>query len=271
MNQYLAGTAVTLKVDEFVDEDGNILALQSAVYRLVDQDGNVLIEDTELDLQLPTLVIAAEYNTLPTIDLDAITSETIDAVTVNQARTVELDLVLEDGNTIGQEISYIIYPRERLITGLNSFQTLAQANLTAGSIYDVEEFTKNATTAQKVAALIEARDRIARLPFVDITLGQSYLGHGTPVDLNRLTPREFGALTERFKAALKKAQVAEANDILGGGDVIEQMRRQGLASQTIGETHETYRPGMPPTSSVCKAALMYLGEFLSSSKKIART
>lgn len=271
MKQYLAGTAVTLKVDGFYDEDGNALDVERAVYRLLDQDGKVLVTDTELDLTQDRLVIAAEYNTLPALDLDAVRAETMDAISVNQARTVEFDLTLDDGNTIGQEISYIIYPRERLIAGLNSFQTLAQANLTAGMIFNVEEFTQNATTAQKVAALVEARDRIARLSFTDITLGQSYLNHSTPVDLNRLTPREFGALTERFKAALRKAQVAEANDILGGGDVIEQMRRQGLASQTIGETHETYRPGMPATTSVSKAALLYLSEFLSGGKKIART
>lgn len=268
MNQYLAGTKVILPV-EFSDDDGNPLILESVNYRVVDQEGQEIVPTTSFDTAATTLQIDSIHNQIAPLDIDSLTIENMAKVTVNAIRTVEFDVTLQDGNTIGHDLSYVLYPRERLISGINSFQTLPQAMLTASGIHDVEAFT-DATPAQRVAGLVEARERICQLSFVDITWGQSYLQHGQGIDLKRLAPKDFNLLSDRFKSALRKAQIAEANVVLGGGDVIEQMRQQGLSSKTIGETHETYRGTMPLNMLVSKVTMRYLSEFLVSTKKIAR-
>jgi hypothetical protein len=269
MNQYLAGTSVNLPI-EFNDDDGNPLQVTEVSYRIIDQNGQESVPRTSLALEDTTLSIASQHNQITPLDIDALTMESLGHVAINEVRTVEFDIVLADGNTIGHDISYILYPRERLIVGLNSFQTQSQAMLTASATHDVEVFTSS-TPAQRVAGLIEARDRICQLSFVDMTLGQSYFGSGEQIKLNELTPRQFNALSERFKAALRKAQIAEANVVLGGGDVIEQMRQQGLTSQTIGETHETYRNATPLNMLVSKVTMRCLSDFLANGKKITRT
>lgn len=269
MNQYLAGTSVNLPI-EFNDDDGNPLEVAEVFYRIIDQDGQESVPRTSFDLSQSILSIDSQYNKITPLDIDSLTVEKLGAETINEVRTVEFDIVLKNGNTIGHDVSYILYPRERLIVGLNSFQTQSQAMLTASATHDVDAFITS-TPAQRVAGLVEARNRICQLSFVDATWGQSYLSNGQHVELHRITPRQFDALTERFKAALRKAQVAEANVVLGGGDVIEQMRQQGLTSQTIGETHETYRNVTPLNMLVSKVTLRYLSEFLASNKKLTRT
>lgn len=110
---------------------------------------------------------------------------------------------------------------------------------------------------RKVAALIEARQRICTLNIPS-------------VNLRATTPSAYPKLSEQFKAALRKAQVAEANAILGGGDPIELALAQGLKSKTIGETHESYIGGRQLRLAVSKATLRYLSGFVSTSKVIAR-
>ena len=270
MKQYLAGTAVKLPI-EFLDDDGNEIEAVSATYRVVDESGSEIVPSTAMDLSGElTLTIPAEFNTLPEINLDSLTSYSKNKVSIEGARTVEFSIEATDGNTIPQDLTYVLFPRQRLLVGLNSFQNLAQASIIASTMHDSEAFSE-ASSAQRAAAMITARERIAKLSFVEISSGQSYMTEGRSIDLDDMAPSAFPLLSERFKLALKKAQVAEANAILGGGDVIEQMRQAGLTSQTIGETHETYRAGAPPATFVSKAALMYLSEFINSSKKITRT
>lgn len=263
MNQYLAGTTVILPI-AFEDESGNALQVSEASYRIVDQEYREIVASTQFDPTLTSLSIAAEYNSIELIDPSTITANTMDSLSVDQMRTVEFDITLADGNTIAYSVSYLLYPRERLIVGLNSFQNSQQAKLTAYSIPDVETFVQ-ATDAQRIAALVEAKVRISRLSLTAEPNGMEV------IDFGELTPNDYNTLPERLKAALRKAQVAEANVILGGGNIVEQMRQMGLLSQTIGETHETYRQTAMPEMGISKTAYKYLSAFMITGKKLTRT
>lgn len=269
MNTYLAGTPVQLAVS-FTDTDGNVLSVSAATYSIVDDRSNVIQESVSFDPTETTLTIASELNQIAALNLETLTSEQIDEVRLYEARIVEFELTLEDGNIYPYDIVYAVVPRERLIAGLNSFQTLRQAYLTAMSVPNTTTWN-TASEDDRVAAMIEARLRICSFQFRDVTLGQSYLNEDQLIgDLSRLPPRDFNALTARFRKALCMAQLAEAEEILGGGDQSSLLRRNGLISQTIGETQEIYRTSKPIDMQVSKAALRYLGPYISLSQKIGR-
>lgn len=58
---------------------------------------------------------------------------------------------------------------------------------------------------------------------------------GRRVRVATLTPKQFRELPDAFRTALKRAQLAEAGSLLGG-DPIEEKRRSGIISETVGES-----------------------------------
>lgn len=272
MNQYLAETVVNLPI-AFLDDDGNELSVSKAVYRITDQDGREILPYTNFDIANNKLTIEAAHNAIVALDIDSITAANKYTTLINQLRVVEFNITLSDGNTISHDVPYIIYPRERLIAGLNSFQSISQAMIVSNSLHDVAAFLSS-STAKRIAALTEAYMRISRFEFVDSEFGLSNKTaawfDASSINLDRLSPNDFKKLSDRFRAALNKAQVIEANVIAGGGDVIERMRQSGLTSQTIGETHESYRSSAPANTILSKETLNCLSEFLVKSKRITR-
>ncbi|MDR8273745.1 hypothetical protein FPK74_20910, partial [Acinetobacter baumannii] len=90
-------------------------------------------------------------------------------IEIDHLRILQFDLINRDGNTYAFDVSYLISPRERLIVGLNSFQTLNQAKLTALTMPETEVFLTEGEV-RKVAALIEARQRICTLNIPSVNL-----------------------------------------------------------------------------------------------------
>ena len=271
MKTYLAGTPVKLPTDKFYDADGNPLEVVSATYRVMDDNSTEIQASVELDLLADHFIIDAEVNRMSSIlDVDALTSETMDDVRLFEARVVEFELTLDDGNIVPLDMAYLIAPREKLIAGLNSFQSLREAYVNSMLIPSTVSWT-NASEDERIAAMIEARLRICSFKFSDVTLGQSYLNEQQLIgDLSRVPPKEFKRLTARFRKALCLAQIAEAEEILGGGDQSLLFRRNGLISQTIGETQEIYRTSKPIDMQVSKTALRYLSPYITLNKKIGR-
>ena len=219
---------------------------------------------------MPTSVtIPAELNVIAALDPDSIESEDMDAVSVRELRTVEFRLKLLGGNVVLRKVVYALEPSDVLITGLNSFQTYSEAELVALSIPNMPGWD-GADEQARIAALIEARLRINRLQFRDVSRGQSYLGGEVLVgDLSLLTPREFKNLSARLRAALCKAQVAEADTLLGGDPEFER-RRSGLIHETVGESEQTWRASKPLELPISRKALSYLSGFITMSRKVGR-
>ena len=68
-------------------------------------------------------------------------------------------------------------------------------------------------------------------------------------------------------AAIAKAQIAEA-DFMMGGDTVEDKRRTGLMSETVGESSNMFRPGKPLVLAGSEKALRYLTGYITWSRRI---
>lgn len=287
MDIYLAGTPVTVVVP-ITDRNGNPLTATSVEYRVVKSDGTEVVAKAALGTftsgaSEASITVAAEFNTVPAIDVDAVTFAQIDSIAVREARLVEVFATV-GGNVILITKSYALEPVDSLVPGLNSFQTYAQAELGALDIPNMVGWNA-AHEKDRIAALVEARWRINQLRFAllnsNMNFGQDNLGYvpegtfPTPYtgmfngNLSVLAPRQFKNLPPRFLAALRKAQVAQANALLGSDDISER-RADGLVLESIGEVRQMYRQGKPLDLPVCKEALRYLSPFVTFSKKIGR-
>lgn len=292
MNIFLAGTPVALVIP-LADRSGNLLAVDAVSYRVVDHTGKEIVAlnpltgfavgDTEATVTVPGIL-----NNIVGIPAN-LTGQQIDAFQVRETRTVELLLTVAS-NTILLNQAYALEPTDPLVVGINSYQTFAQAELCALDIPNMAAWNA-ATDGDKIAALVDARSHINQLNFWMMNSnanwgqdalnfvpegqfvtsfaaggGHSFLFNG---NLALLTPTQFLKLPVRFLMALSKAQVAEADSIMGG-DPVSERRKEGLLLESIGEVKQMYRSGKPLDLPVSKRALRYLSQFVSFSKRIGR-
>jgi hypothetical protein len=279
MEAYLAGTAVNLTVP-LQDSDGNALNVASLSYRVVDQNEVEKVAITALTPFVAAAIVAvipilAGVNTIAAIPLNSeITSDNLDSLNTREIRVVELRCLLASGNTVLVKASYAVESADTLLAGINSFQSLPQAELTAMNIPAIPGWVA-ASDREKVAAMIAARHNINKLRFAiewgqgNINYGTGLLGHFNTGDLSQFTPVEYDALPARLKAALRLAQVAESDALLGG-DPVDVRRREGLLLESIGEVKQMFRSGKPIDLPVSKRALRYLSAFVSLSRRIGR-
>lgn len=258
METFADGTQVEVSIP-LLDRGGNVIDAASVSYRVIDQAGVELIESVLHATYTPgdenvSVSIPALSNTLP---LGA----------VRGIRSVELTCVVA-GNTVQLSYTYLIESATPLVTGLNSFQTLEQAKLSAMDVYHMDGWNA-ATDSQRITALIEARVKIALLNLFSPSQSQSNIGYSV-AGLLELTQDQFLLLPEEFIKALQMAQVTEANDILGYSDSTSQKRSDGLMLDTIGEVKQMFRSAKPLELPVCKAALVYLAKYTSFSVRIGR-
>lgn len=302
MNVYLAGSPVTLTVP-LKDRSGNTLVASAISYRVVDQTGEEALPYTALTsfasgapeavIEIPgavNVLAAMSWQELAEMTwLDMSTRRWLDMASLNaarEARTVEMALTVS-GNVVLLTHSYILEPADVLVPGLNSFQTLVEAEITALDVTGLDGWL-SATDRDKIAALIDARAKIMQLRFSlsddfarfgqdslfyvrnggAMTAGtQWFLPEGS--GLENLTLAQFKALPARFLTALYKAQVAEADGLLGG-DPVDVRRQEGLLRETIGEVTQVYRDGHPVNLTVSRRALRYLAPFVSLARRVGR-
>jgi hypothetical protein len=107
--------------------------------------------------------------------------------------------------------------------------------LTRAEITRLEAFDA-APKAQRTAAMIEAHRRILRVAFqIPQAYDISNIAFGSRrVPLSRLTEDDFRRLPDGFRRAVKRAQLIEANSLLEI-NTVDQKRREGVVSETIGE------------------------------------
>lgn len=289
MDIFLAGTPVALTV-ALQDRNGNALEVASIEYRVVKQDGSVVVARAPLDTfgggSEAVIEVSAEINAVATVDPATITAAQIDSFFVRESRTVELFCTDAAGNTVLLTSTYALEPAETLFAGLNSFQSFTQAELVAMDMPQLLGWSA-ANEKDKIAALIEARLQICQLRFniinSNVNWGQdnlNYVPEGsypTPYagmfmfngNLALITPSNFVKLPPRFKMALCRAQVAQADTVLGG-DPVDVRRKEGLILESIGEVKQMFRGGKPLELPVSKRALKYLSPFVSFSQRIGR-
>ena len=276
---FLAGKDVLLVIP-LADSAGNLINVTSIQYRVTDHASVEIIPATALagfvaGSASASVAVPLAYNALTTGDS-------------RETRTIEL-MCLSGGNTIVISKSYGIEAKEQLVVGVNSFQTMSVAELTAMDIPNLSAWA-TASDSEKSAALIEARERIHRLNFSllnsTINFGQDSLNYvpegsfqsgyvsrsGLFVfngNLGLLNATQYATLPERFKRALRQAQVTEANFILGG-DTSSERRQAGIVMEAIGDSRQVFRSTKALEMPIFRAALGYLSYFITYGKRIGR-
>lgn len=245
MDVYLAGTAVSVEVP-FADEHGNPQSPTSASYRVLAEDGIVLVAKT--DVTIADGETSAKVTTTPL-------ENTLNGV-AKGLRTIELTLETASG-TIVIFSRYIVETHSVVEVGVSSFQTHGEALLEANYMIDVDVWLSSASGRQ-TASLMEAFTNLMRLNYSK-----------TSSSLQGMTAEELALIDPELLSALKKAQVAEA-DFLLGGESVGDKRRIGLLSESIGESSQMFRSGKPLKLPVSEKALGYLSGQISWSIGVRR-
>lgn len=278
MEMYLAGTAVR-NVIALTDSFGNPLVVDSVEYDVVDQTGAPIVVRAPLAGFVPGAASAI-------IDVPADANQIADGLT-RATRRVTLYCIVE-GNTVSIRYLYAIEASDVLVTGVNSFQTYDQAELTALDIPNLTGWD-SALYKDKIAAMVESRARLCMLNYSLLKANfwaqdsLNYVPEGVYVtpyaglfsfsgDITFLPASAFEQLPIRFLNALRLAQVAEANNILDaavGGSAM-QKRIEGLVEDTIGESKQVFARGKVLNLGVSRPAMRYLAPFVSFSMKTSR-
>ena len=296
MDCFLQGTNVTAIIP-MQDKYGNTLTVSSISYSVIDEQGDILVSQAPLPAFVAgspsaTVIIPAAVNIVPAINLSALPSFSVNSLptpSAQQVRTVQLDCIDNNGNTLMLSYSYCVEQTDALVPGINSFVTYAQAEKTSMQIPNTSGWD-GALVADRTAALMQARDHICQLNFAQLNSnvnwgqdslsfvpeGQYTTSFATPDgmflfsgNLSFLTLNQYQNLPPMFLNALYKAQVSEADFILGG-DPAEQLRQSGLVSNAVGEARQTYRSGKPLQLPCSRRTMSYLSYFLATNKRMTR-
>ena len=248
MRAFLSGQDVTLTFSLQDDAGNPIEGISELSYRVVDQDENELVAKTVVPDYVPpdpeaSITIAGSFNTVVPGD-PAPSPGFSPSPSYRQVRVVELYVVNFEGTTkLTRE--YMIEAEEVLVEGINSFQSYAKALTVSFDLPNLPGWS-GASKTERVTALIRARQNIGQLRFryvfdayqniVDNTLGVA--------DLTLATPSQYKAFPVPFKEALRRAQILEADFLLGGDDVGD-IRRNGLMSMTVVKQSSSSVPGSP--------------------------
>lgn len=260
MESYLAGQPVSVTVP-LVDSSGAAVSALSLEYRLIDQN------ETELAPKAP-ITTFTDGDTSATVLISA----PLNALGVGESRglrVVELYAVTEAGS-LKIDYSYFIESEEVLVEAVNSFQNYSNAVFISYEIPNIEGWS-SASKRDRVAALISAWRSIGQLCFryfhddglTTIVSGATYS------DITSLTPDQWSAVPAAFKEAIRRAQILEADYMLGG-DELGDVRRAGLMSKTVGESKQFFRTTKAVESLVCKRAMKELAKYIVTSTRISR-
>lgn len=220
----------------FVDLNGDPVQPTEVKAKLFDETGALLADFGSLPFDpvagQKEVVIPAAFNSLGVSSFE-------------EVRTLRAELVTLNGS-IRQAHSYLIVGERRLEVMENSFMLIENAEIVARQIANLSGWA-SATEDQRYAALIEAYNRITRIPMrfnVKRTTGNlDYIQdplYRTEKIIDRETwsvadAAEFNSWPESFRKTLRAAQLVEANEILEG-DEFGKRRRAGVLSETIGES-----------------------------------
>lgn len=245
-----------------VDEVGNALPVTSVEYRLIDQNdaeviaktafGGYVAGDQEIEIVVP-----AESNALT-------------PPATREIRVLELFLHTNTG-VMRKSFEYMIEAEAVLVEAVNSFMAYGKSVLIASEIPRLDGWN-DATKEQRITALMRARMNIGQLRFRHVFDKHQDIIENTlaVADVTEATPAQWAAFPESFKEALRRAQVIEA-DYLLGGDERGEYRRQGLMSMTNGESKQFFRPAKPIEGVVCRRAMNELAKWVLTRHRLTRT
>ena len=266
MHKYPAGTAVTVALP-LVDLNGDTITPTGLSARVLDQDGVQLVapyapSNTDGDAEIEITVPASANQVASGL----------------AGRTVELTITTANG-TYNQSNSYLIEAMIAFTVPNNSFQSYVQALITAEMLPNLMEWGM-ANDEDRQRAMLEAYARLTRIGYrirsnqelaqdriADVLDGEERVAPGW---WPQMTVSEWNALSSRFRKAMCRAQIIEANEVLRGVRP-DDKRRMGILSESIGESSMMFRVGKPLDLGISQAALRELTGFLDLRATVGRT
>lgn len=242
MKSYPEDYQVVISVG-FTDLNGDPVTPTEVKAALYDGEDELVVDFGSLPFDAAEgqkeIVIASAFNRLGEGELEA-------------ARVLRTELVTDNGS-VRRSFSYLITGEARLELMVNTFMTMEAAELMARNMPNLAGWT-SAGENQRYAALIEAFNRLTRIP---MKYGdEELLATVSPRDRllvrqetvitreawTTLTAAEFSKFPPTFRKALRYAQLIEANEIIEG-DEFGKRRREGVISETVGESSVMLRGG----------------------------
>ncbi|SER26029.1 hypothetical protein SAMN05216548_11410 [Faunimonas pinastri] len=274
MHTFPAGVAVNVVIP-LIDLNGDPVTPTGLRARVLDQNGEEVVAFSDISFETGAtdidIMVKAATNTLapfPDQKQDGTFDEEGILQATTGARTVELEITTEGGVfTTGQ--TYLLQARNRFVLLRNTFQTYEQALIHVSTMPRLAGWNA-ATDMERQNALVEAFRRLTRLgyrvqrPEDQDIMYRAAVADDTviPATLWRYMDAElWQRYPSRFRLALCKAQVAEADEVLQGGTA-NAKRRSGLLSESIGESSMMFRSGKPLDLGMSSAALEYLAGYL---------
>lgn len=262
MKSFLANTDTFLEIP-LTDSKGELIEASTALF-------DVLIESDEP--QLPAVVGAAVSEVLGsavTITVPA-TVNTIPAGLSEVVFRVRVYGESIAGNQYEVNYFYVLQSNSDtgLVVGENTFQSLAQAELTATKILRIDAWN-GASQSEKIGALLAATRNLQKLRYNIESDWRDVIKSIDGSDLGEIDPESFRNLPEKLKLALKIAQVLEADSLLSDGDG-EARRLSGITSETVGDSRTVYSLGKPIELPVSKRALQSLARYVTFTKRLVR-
>lgn len=257
------GTDLTFVIPYKVN--GEPVEPTGVVVTVLDQDGAVM--------HGPVVLNTVPGNTELTFVVPASGNQLIPGDTIG-IRTIEVDLTLPTG-VVTIKNSYMLRASLQVRPFLNSFQTIERALVTAAEMVKVDGFI-NADEDHQRQALLEGYVRITRLGFFIAEEAESWRDRFS-CGATRVSPRDWPVMNEdrwcefpeRFRKALRRAQVQEANAILTVGTA-QDFRRSGLLSKTTGESAAVFRAGTPLDFGISRESLEQLTGYIELRLSTAR-
>ncbi|NTX17950.1 hypothetical protein [Burkholderia cepacia] len=261
MNVYLAASDVALTVP-FVDSLGNPVTPTAVSYRVLDEEGAVLLDETSIAfdslVESVTVTVPAALNALP-------------AGKVRALRQIELLMDTAAGRVF-TDAQYLIEGTELLVPGTNSFQTLNKAELVALDIPGLTGWVQ-ASRSERVAAMIQARNNLGQMQY-RYRWSENWQNFIFPefgiYSIVQFSQEQYMSLPIDFRVACERAQIMEADDLLGGDPVLAK-RLQGIVSETIGDASTTFSAVRPNRRLICDRAMKELSRYVVKRTRLSRS
>jgi hypothetical protein len=223
-----------------VDEAGNPIDAVSASWELFDERG----------VSIDAGVVADFEPSIPEVsfEIEAASMNLADGE-ISSGREIVVSLTQADGDEIELRDYFVLVARNPLAVAQNSFVTFPEALRVRGEFGSLDGWD-GAPRERQQAALVEAYRRLCRMSFKvpganldGSNVNRANYGTGTDegwawgsrVRVSTLSQAQFDALPATFRHAVKRAQLAEANVLLGG-DPVGAKRQAGIVSETTGES-----------------------------------
>lgn len=253
------------------DSSGIVIDVATLTWNVLDEDGVVLNA-------VPFVTNVTAGATAIELTVPADLNETPDG----QVRGVRVVMISLDGTSRTTSVSYMIENNTALVVMTNSFQTYERVLVTRAELGQTLSAFDAAIKGRQIAALETAYRKLGRIHYKyaldgngsnyitwDDEMCNGYSTYRIVRNISGVSAIDFSALPEQFKSALRRAQIVEANAILGG-DPITEKRMNGVISETVGESSMFLSNAKPLTLPVSRAAFAELNGFVYRRFAIAR-